>query len=81
MTRAVKSTILTPPPRKKRPESLTSREREILELIWAGFRNKEIGQTRQVEWRRGRALTMRGVQHKGHDEVLRQDVLRLQGLK
>jgi DNA-binding NarL/FixJ family response regulator len=35
---------LTPPPRKKRPESLTSREKEILELIWAGFKNKEIGQ-------------------------------------
>ena len=34
---------LTPPPRKKRPESLTSREQEILELIWAGFKNKEIG--------------------------------------
>jgi len=32
-----------PPPRKKRPESLTSREQEILELIWAGFKNKEIG--------------------------------------
>ena len=29
---------LTPPPRKKRPESLTSREQEILELIWAGFK-------------------------------------------
>lgn len=34
---------LSPPPRKKRPESLTSREQEILELIWAGFKNKEIG--------------------------------------
>jgi DNA-binding NarL/FixJ family response regulator len=34
---------LAPPPRKKRPDSLTSREQEILELIWAGFRNKEIG--------------------------------------
>lgn len=34
---------LEPPPRKKRPESLTSREQEILELIWAGFKNKEIG--------------------------------------
>ena len=32
-----------PPPRAKRPESLTSREQEILELIWAGFKNKEIG--------------------------------------
>ncbi|MGC4097555.1 MAG: LuxR C-terminal-related transcriptional regulator [Nitrospira sp.] len=34
---------LEPPPRSKRPESLTSREQEILELIWAGFKNKEIG--------------------------------------
>jgi len=34
---------LEPPPRKRRPESLTSREQEILELIWAGFKNKEIG--------------------------------------
>jgi DNA-binding NarL/FixJ family response regulator len=34
---------VSPPPRKKRPESLTSREQEILELIWAGFKNKEIG--------------------------------------
>jgi len=34
---------LEPPPRKKRPETLTSREQEILELIWAGFKNKEIG--------------------------------------
>ncbi len=34
---------LEPPPRTKRPESLTLREQEILELIWAGFKNKEIG--------------------------------------
>jgi DNA-binding NarL/FixJ family response regulator len=34
---------LIPPPRKKRPESLTNREKEILELIWVGFKNKEIG--------------------------------------
>lgn len=34
---------LEPPPRTRRPESLTSREQEILELIWAGFKNKEIG--------------------------------------
>jgi DNA-binding NarL/FixJ family response regulator len=39
---------LTPPPRKKRPESLTSREKEILELIWAGFKNKEIGQRLKI---------------------------------
>jgi DNA-binding NarL/FixJ family response regulator len=34
---------LEPPPRKKRPESLTDREQQLLELIWAGFTNKEIG--------------------------------------
>ena len=33
---------IQPPPRAKRPESLTLREQEILELIWAGFKNKEI---------------------------------------
>ena len=39
---------LVPPPRKKRPESLTSREQDILELIWAGFKNKEIGQRLKI---------------------------------
>lgn len=39
---------LQPPPRAKRPESLTSREQEILELIWAGFTNKEIGQRLKI---------------------------------
>ena len=39
---------LAPPPRKKRPESLTSREQEILELIWSGFKNKEIGQRLKI---------------------------------
>ena len=34
---------IEPPPRARRPESLTSREQEILELIWAGLKNKEIG--------------------------------------
>ena len=34
---------LSPPPRAKRPEALTSREQEILEFIWSGFKNKEIG--------------------------------------
>jgi DNA-binding NarL/FixJ family response regulator len=33
---------LEPPPRAKRPEALTSREQELLELIWAGFKNKEV---------------------------------------
>lgn len=45
MRRSAKS-ILTP--RKKRPESLTNREREVLALIWAGFKNKEIGQRLKI---------------------------------
>ncbi len=39
---------LVPPPRKKRTESLTNREKEILNLIWAGFKNKEIGQRLKI---------------------------------
>ena len=34
---------LEPPARQRRPESMTSREQQIIELIWAGFINKEIG--------------------------------------
>ena len=37
---------LTPPPRKQRP--LTSREQEILQLIWSGFKNKEMGQRLKI---------------------------------
>jgi DNA-binding NarL/FixJ family response regulator len=37
-----------PAPRKKRPEALTSREQEILDLIWSGFKNKEIGQRLKI---------------------------------
>ena len=40
--------FLGPPPRKKRPESLTSREQEILQLIWSGFKNKEMGQRLKI---------------------------------
>jgi len=36
------------PPRKRRPESLTIREQEILELIWTGFKNKEIAQRLKI---------------------------------
>ena len=39
---------LVPPHRKKRPESFTNREKEILNLIWAGFKNKEIGQRLKI---------------------------------
>ncbi len=36
------------PPRKKRPEALTGREMEILQLIWSGFKNKEIAQRLRI---------------------------------
>jgi DNA-binding NarL/FixJ family response regulator len=32
-----------PPPRKRKPEDLTAREKDILLLIWSGLKNKEIG--------------------------------------
>ena len=32
------------PLRRKRPEALTEREQEILQLIWSGLKNKEIAQ-------------------------------------
>ena len=33
---------------KKRPESLTQREQEILELMWSGLKNREIGERLQI---------------------------------
>lgn len=54
MARTAKTNIkpsratLTPPPRTKRPESLTSREKDVLELIWAGLYNKEIAQLLKI---------------------------------
>lgn len=36
------------PARKRRPEALTTREQEILELIWTGFKNKEIAQRLKI---------------------------------
>ncbi|HKT35088.1 MAG TPA: LuxR C-terminal-related transcriptional regulator [Nitrospira sp.] len=49
MARAKRKPIdIQPPPRAKKPESLTSREQEILELIWAGFKNKETGQRLKI---------------------------------
>lgn len=32
------------PTRRKRPEALTEREQEILQLIWSGLKNKEIAE-------------------------------------
>lgn len=36
------------PPRRKRPEALTRREREILQLIWTGLKNKEVAQRLKI---------------------------------
>jgi len=36
------------PPRRKRPESLTNREQEILQLIWTGLKNREIAQRLKI---------------------------------
>lgn len=37
-----------PLPRRKRPEALTNREHEILQLIWSGLKNKEIAQRLKI---------------------------------
>ena len=42
---------LTPPSGKQWPASLTRREQEILELIWAGLKNKEIGHRLKISLR------------------------------
>ncbi|HXF92989.1 MAG TPA: LuxR C-terminal-related transcriptional regulator [Nitrospiraceae bacterium] len=47
-SRPRKATLELVPPRRKRPEALTSREQEILELIWSGFKNKEIAQRLKI---------------------------------
>jgi DNA-binding NarL/FixJ family response regulator len=38
-----KKAVVTPLPKRKRPEALTGREQQILHLIWSGLKNKEIG--------------------------------------
>lgn len=43
LPRTMKSSA-APAPLKRRPESLTGREQEVLELIWSGLKNREIGQ-------------------------------------
>jgi DNA-binding NarL/FixJ family response regulator len=35
-------------PKRKRPEALTNREQEILQLIWSGLKNKEIAQRLKI---------------------------------
>lgn len=35
-------------PKRKRPESLTNREQEILQLIWSGLKNREIAQRLRI---------------------------------
>ena len=37
-----------PVPKRRRPEALTSREREILQIIWSGLKNKEIGRRLKI---------------------------------
>ena len=37
-----------PPIKRKRPEALTDREQEILQLIWSGLKNKEIAQRLKI---------------------------------
>ena len=34
--------------RRKRPEALTNREQEILQLIWSGLKNREIAQRLKI---------------------------------
>ena len=36
------------PLKRKRPEALTEREQEILQLIWSGLKNKEIAQRLKI---------------------------------
>ena len=35
-------------PKRKRPEALTKREHEILQLIWSGLKNREIAQRLKI---------------------------------
>mgnify|MGYP001581119939 CR=1 FL=1 len=41
--KSAKTSTPVPLPKRKRPEELTSREQQILHLIWSGLKNKEIG--------------------------------------
>ncbi|MGB0910902.1 MAG: response regulator transcription factor [Nitrospirales bacterium] len=36
------------PIKRKRPEALTDREQEILQLIWSGLKNKEIAERLKI---------------------------------
>ena len=45
---ASKETRLPLAPKRKRPEALTNREQEILQLIWSGLKNKEIAQRLKI---------------------------------
>lgn len=47
-SRVKKSLATREPARRKRPVSVTPREQEVLELIWIGFKNKEIGQCLKI---------------------------------
>jgi DNA-binding NarL/FixJ family response regulator len=39
---------ITNSPKRKRPEALTNREQEILQLIWSGLKNREIAQRLKI---------------------------------
>lgn len=39
---------VAPLPTRRRPETLTKREHEILQLIWSGLKNKEIAQRLKI---------------------------------
>ena len=44
--RAKKSSVFTS--KRKRPEALTEREQEVLQLIWSGLKNKEIARALKI---------------------------------
>jgi DNA-binding NarL/FixJ family response regulator len=48
MQRAPKERRESSSPRRKRPEALTNREQEILQLIWTGLKNREIAQRLKI---------------------------------
>jgi DNA-binding NarL/FixJ family response regulator len=47
-TRPKPATSDDTPIKRKRPEALTQREQEILQLIWSGLKNKEIAQRLKI---------------------------------
>jgi DNA-binding NarL/FixJ family response regulator len=59
---------------RKRPEALTNREQEILQLIWAGLRNREIAQRLKISVKTveaHRATTMKKVRVSNTAQLLK----------